>query len=85
MTRIQVSKKGRCAINQDLDSGKYYLSFPVFNGYVDYEEYYEVLPKELESIMRDEAALQVLLQKSRNRQNDERLLLKPGSIRGSPC
>lgn len=85
MTRIKVSKKDRYAINQDLDSGKYYLSFPVFNGYVDYEEYYEVLPDELESIMRDETALQLLLKKSHNRENDERLLLKPGSIRGSPC
>ena len=85
MTRIKVSKKDRYAINRDLDSGKYYLSFPVFNGYVDYEEYYEVLPDELESIMRDETALQLLLQKSHNRENDERLLLKPGSIRGSPC
>lgn len=85
MTRIKVSKKDRYAINRDLDSGKYYLSFPVFNGYVDYEEYYEVLPDELESIMRDETALQLLLQKSHNRENDERLLLKPGSIRGYPC
>ena len=82
---IQVFAQDRYSIEQDIDTGKYYLSFPVFNGLAEYEEYYEILPDELGTILRDEPARRMLLEKSRNRQNDDRLLLKPGRLRGSPC
>lgn len=84
-TDIKVFPKERYSIEQDLDSGKYYLSFPVFNGMAEYEEFYEILPEELERILEDEASRTELLEKSRSRQNDGRLLLKPGKMRGSPC
>ena len=82
---IQIFAKERYSIEQDTVTGKFYLSFPVFNGMAEYEEYYEILPEEMEVIMKDESARKALLEKSRNRQNDDRLLLKPGRLRGSPC
>lgn len=85
LTPIQVFRKERYSIDRDLDSGKYYLSFPVFNGMVEYEEYYEILSTEIDSIMKDEGARKRLLETSRNHQNDDRLLFKPGRLRGDPC
>ncbi|WP_395734742.1 hypothetical protein [Prosthecobacter sp.] len=84
-TDIKVFRNERCSIEQDVDSGRHYLSFPVFNGLAEYDELYEILPDELESILNDDEARRQLLEKSRTRKNDERLLFKPGRIRGSPC
>ena len=85
LSDVHVYREDRCSIEQDLDSGKYYLTFPVFNGMAEYTEYYEILPDEVDAIMNNEAFRKRLLAKSRNRQNDDRLLFKPGRIRGSPC
>lgn len=79
---FKVWKDKRFSIDQDLDSGKHYLAFPVFNGNVEYEEYYEILPDELEHLLEDESALLALVEKSRRRENDDRLLFQPGR---SPC
>ena len=85
LSDVHVYREDRYSIEQDLDSGKYYLSFPVFNGMAEYTEYYEILPDELDAIMNNEAFRKRVLAKSRNRQNDDRLLFKPGRMRGSPC
>lgn len=84
-TDIRVFRKERYSIEQDAESGRYYLSFPVFNGLAEYDELYEILPGEVESILNDEAARRQLVEKSRKRENDERLLFKPGRVRGYPC
>jgi hypothetical protein len=39
---IFIFKSERFAVGQEQDSGKYYLSIPVSNGLVEYEEYYEI-------------------------------------------
>ena len=72
-------------LENHLDRFEKYLSFPVFNGMAEYTEYYEILPDELDAIMNNEAFRKRVLAKSRNRQNDDRLLFKPGRMRGSPC
>lgn len=82
---VRVFREERCSIEKDLESGKYYLSFPVFNGMVDYTEYYEIPSNDLNSILNDEKSRKQLLDKSRSRQNDDHLLFKPGKMRGSPC
>jgi hypothetical protein len=82
---IHVFREDGYSIEQDLDTGKYYLSFPVFNGMAEYSEYYEILPDEIEMVLSDEGCRKRLLEKSRTRLNDERLLFKPGRMRGSPC
>ncbi len=81
---IKLFKEEWFSVDQDLDTQKYYLSIPVFNGYAQYDEDYELLPDEFEALMKNEAALRALVQKCRDRKNDARLRLKPGRIRGYP-
>jgi hypothetical protein len=81
---IFVFKKERFSIGIERDSKKYFLSIPVSNGLVEYEEYYEIDKAEFERFshsldpMRETAAL------CRARKNDARLLQQPGKNRGSP-
>lgn len=82
---IKVFREERYSIEQDVDSGKYYLSFPVFNGLAEYNELYEIPPGELELILGDEKVRMQMVEKSRRRENDDRLLFKPGRVRGTPC
>lgn len=65
-------------------TGKYYLSIPVANPYVEYEEYYEIDPDQYEVCPANLAQLKEIAKKSRARQNDEKLMVKPGRLRGSP-
>ncbi len=70
------------AIGQEVESGRYYLSIPVSNRLVDYEEYYEI-PKALhDACPTNMGALAQLAAKCRAHQYDEWLILKPGSDRG---
>ena len=85
LTPVRVFKQQRYSIERDDDTGIYYMSFPVFNGMVEYEEYYEIMPSELDDIMNDEKVRMQFLEKSRNHQNDDRILFKPGRLRGDPC
>ena len=81
---IFVFKKERFSVGIERDSKKYFLSIPVNNGLVEYEEYYEIDKADFERFsssldsMRETAAL------CRARKNDARLLQQPGKKRGSP-
>jgi hypothetical protein len=81
---IFVFKKERFSVGIERDSKKYFLSIPVSNGLVEYEEYYEIDEAEFERFshaldtMRETAAL------CRERKNDARLLQQPGRNRGCP-
>lgn len=85
MSIIKLFKEERFSIEEDQDTGKYYLAFPVFNGYFDDLEFYEILPDELGHFMRDEKALLAFVDNSRNRLNDGRLMIEPGKRRGYAC
>lgn len=39
---VYFSKEDRYSIGTETDSGRHYVSMPVSNGLVDYEEYYEI-------------------------------------------
>lgn len=65
-------------------SQKRYISIPVSNSKIDYQEYYEIDAQEFEALMNaPEKAIQ-LAEKCRRRENDANLILKPGSERGFP-
>jgi hypothetical protein len=81
---IFIFKSERFAVGQEQDSGKYYLSIPVSNGLVEYEEYYEITPEEFERFSAALAEMRELAELSRARKLDARLIMKPGSKRGSP-
>ena len=38
----KVSKEGRYSLGIEQESGEHYISIPVANPYVDYEEYYRL-------------------------------------------
>jgi hypothetical protein len=72
------------SIGIEEDTGKYYLSIPVSNSFVDYEEYYEIdknmfylYPSNLEEI-------KIFLELCRGRKMDKYLLEQPGTRRGFP-
>ena len=64
-------------------SGRFYVSFPVSNGFADYEEYYEIDEAHFELFKRDIDAANLFVMQCRRREMDQLLMVKPGSNRGS--
>ena len=81
---IIVFRHERFAIGQEIDSGCYYLSIPVSNGLVEYEEYYELKPEEFSTFSKGLDEMRRLAEECRSRREDVRLIIKPGSKRGEP-
>lgn len=79
-----IFKKEQFSIGQEADSGKFYLSIPVSNGLVEYEEYYELTQEEFERFSAALTEMREMAELCRSRNNDDRLIMKPGSKRGSP-
>ena len=79
-----VSQQHRFSLGEELTSPKSYLSFPVSNGLVDYEEYYALTADEFERFMDDPAQALPLLEQCRQHHQDHRLIQQPGSNRGTP-
>lgn len=79
-----VSRELRFSLGIEAASGRYYLSIPVANRLVDYEEYYEIDQAAFERYRLDPAAAEGFLARCRNREADGLLLLPPGSDRGVP-
>lgn len=80
----QVSREHRYSLGTDTKTGNKYISIPVSNQLVDYEEYYAVDPEIYEALLKDAEQARTLAEKCRRRENDGRLIIKPGSSRGSP-
>ena len=83
-TDIKVNREKRFSIGIEEQSGKHYLSIPVSNPFIDYEEYYEISEanfKEFESDMRKALGF---VQACKERTNDQLLIQKPGKLRGEP-
>lgn len=74
----------RFAIGQEIDSKRYYLSIPVSNGLVEYEEYYELTEEEASRFLSGLDEMRRLAEGCRARCQDGRLIMKPGSKRGDP-
>lgn len=75
---LYVSPVDRFSIEIEEGSGAYYLSIPVSNGFVDYEEYYKVDSDVLEKIAKDYSGFLKTVEACRNRKMDQYLLVKPG-------
>ena len=79
------SRELRFSIGIEEESSKYFISFPVYNGLVEYEEYYEITQQEYLNFSLDLNNAITLLQSCRDRKEDSRLFYQPGTRRGSPC
>lgn len=72
----------RFAIGIEHDSGRYYLSIPVSNRLVDYEEYYELKEVEYLTFMADAVLAARFATDCRAHKEDARLMVEPGNDRG---
>jgi hypothetical protein len=81
-TDTSASRELRLSIGIEEESGKYYLSIPVSNRLVDYEEYYEISEDALEAYGADLDTALSFADQCRGRKNDHLLIQKPGSDRG---
>ncbi len=81
---VVVNREHRFSIGVEEDSGRYYVSIPVNNGLVDYEEYYEIDRAQFERYrLQPELALDLVM-RARRRDADDLLIVKPGTRRGEP-
>lgn len=78
------SRVDRYSLGIESSSGRRYVSIPVTNGVVDYEEYYEITPDQYEAFSSDRDAAIEFVQSCRQHEHDELLIEKPGNNRGTP-
>ncbi|WP_263260604.1 hypothetical protein [Pseudomonas sp. RIT-PI-S] len=64
-------------------SSRLYVSFPVSNRMVDYEEYYEIDRLRFELFQKDVEAAVAFVMKCRRQELDELLIQNPGTNRGT--
>lgn len=78
------SREQRYSLGREVDSGTFYLSIPVSNRLVDYEEYYEITEAQADAFARKPQLAVEFADQCRKRLMDDRLLMQPGSDRGVP-
>jgi hypothetical protein len=78
------SKEKYFSVGIEEESGCYYLSIPVSNNFVDYEEYFRISAEEFNRYKDDLSQLDFIAEEARNRLRDNDLLIKPGTDRGTP-
>ncbi|MCL6691297.1 hypothetical protein M8R19_21580 [Pseudomonas sp. R3.Fl] len=76
------NKDERFSIGIEESSGKFYISIPVSNGMVDYEEYFEIDKNTFESYMKNPGLALPFVMRCRNREVDNLLIIQPGRDRG---
>lgn len=79
---VFLSKKHMFSVGIEETSGRFYVSIPVSNGMVDYEEYYELDKTRYELFRKDPEAALVFIMKCRRREMDDFLIVQPGTNRG---
>lgn len=77
------SREHRCALGTDKKIGWRYLSIPVSNRLVDYEEYYRLSEAEYEAFLKEPAKAVAFAERCRRREMDHLLIIKPGRDRGT--
>lgn len=74
----------RFSVGKEKSQGTFYLSFPVSNGLVDYDEYYAISTDEFEQFATYPSETLPFIEQCHQRRQDHRLLQKPGRNRGTP-
>lgn len=72
------------ALGIESDSGQNYISIPVSNGLVDYEEHYALTADQARNFRHDKEAAIVFKDACCRREHDDLLLQGPGRNRGIP-
>ncbi|MBO9551041.1 hypothetical protein [Pseudomonas sp.] len=81
------SRAHRFSLGIELASQQCYLSIPVSNAMVDYEEYYRIDKARYEAWLQESSAALPMVVRCRRRELDHALLMQPGAQRGTadPC
>jgi hypothetical protein len=79
-----VFREQRFAIGSDTQTNGYFLSIPVANQMVDYEEYYRLTPDQYRQFSNDSVAGGMFADECRARKRDDVIILAPGTDRGEP-
>ncbi|HYQ55530.1 MAG TPA: hypothetical protein VES70_34395 [Pseudomonas sp.] len=77
------SPEYRFSLGREARSNRCYLSIPVSNGLVDYEEHYVIDDAHFEAWMREPSAAVPMAIRCRRRQMDPALMMPPGADRGT--
>lgn len=77
-----IDKANRFSIGREIETGRFYLSIPVSNQLVDYEEYYEITKGTHDGYPENINELIEFADECRLRRCDHLLLIKPGKDRG---
>ncbi len=83
-SELVFSREHGYCLGIETDSGCRYLSIPVSNGLVDYEEYYELAEPEFVRFVADPLEAARFAASCRAHERDDRLLQQPGGHRGTP-
>lgn len=78
------SREHHYSLGHEQDSNRAYLSIPVSNGVVDYEEYYELDEARYSAFLEHPDSALQFADECRLRQHDDLLIQKPGRNRGTP-
>jgi hypothetical protein len=78
------SREDRYSLGIESASGRNYASIPVSNGIVDYEEYYQITADQFRQFSGDRDAAISFIESCRRHEQDDLLIQKPGSNRGTP-
>lgn len=77
-------KAGQYSLGRDSKTSDYYLSIPVSNRLVDYEEYYRLSRDLFGGFLQDRSKALGFADRCRARECDDLLILQPGADRGEP-
>jgi len=60
-TDTHVNKEKRYSLGIEKNSGEFYISFPVYNGLVEYEEYYQLTTEQYDGYPENSVELEQFL------------------------
>jgi hypothetical protein len=78
------AREDRFSVGIESTSGRHYVSFPVSNRLVDYEEYYVISRAQFGVFTTDHAAALDFVNQCRRHEHDDLLFVQPGRDRGTP-
>jgi hypothetical protein len=80
---LNVNRDHMFSLGVEETTGRFYVSFPVSNGMVDYEEYYEIDRATFDSFQGNLEQALAFVTRCRQRKMDELLMVEPGMNRGT--
>jgi len=80
---VIVDREERFTVGVEETSGRFYVSIPVSNGLVEYEEYYEIDADAFAHYSKAPKAALDFVERCRKHEEDRRLIYQPGTKRGS--